>query len=184
MLTAKSKEFLGKLDNQVKNNYGFKSSKCPPSVDQLSSFESDLLMIIHNVGFQPVRNRFLLKLKEDVKTTKNTKKLLINADKSSNIYKMDKDTYKKYLRENVTKACKKSNRNKFKKINIEAKKIATKLKVDGRVQQFHEEEAFITVKYHKDTFPNFLTFRLINPSISEIGRISISILDKINNALV
>ena len=58
------------------------------------------------------------------------------------------------------------------------------LKIDDRVQQFHEAEAFITVKDHKDTFTNFLTFRLINPSKSEIGKISKSILDKINNAFV
>ena len=126
----KALDFLGKLDNQVKDTYGFKSSKCPPSVNELSSFESDLLMMIHNVEFQPVKNRFLSKLKEDVKTTKNPKELLIDADKSSNIYKMDKDTYKKYLKENVTKKYKKSNRNKVIKINIVAKKIAKKLKID------------------------------------------------------
>ena len=72
---------------------------------------------------------------------------------------MDKDTYKKYLRENVIKTYKKSNRKKLNKINIEAKKIATKLKIDNRVQQFHETEAFITVKDHMDTFSNFPTFR-------------------------
>ena len=44
-------EFFGKLENQVKDNYGFKSGKCPPSVNKLSSFESDLLMMIHNVEF-------------------------------------------------------------------------------------------------------------------------------------
>ena len=110
--------FLRK-DNQIKNTYGFKSSKCPPSVNELSHFESDLLMMIHNVEFEPVKNRFLSKLKEDVKTIKNTKELLINASKSSNIYKMDKDTYKKYLRENVTKTYKKSNRNKVNNILID-----------------------------------------------------------------
>ena len=47
----KALDFLGKLDNQVKDTYGFKSSKCPPSVNELSSFESDLLMMIHNVEF-------------------------------------------------------------------------------------------------------------------------------------
>ena len=51
----KALDFLGKLDNQVKDIYGFKSSKCPPSVNELSSFESDLLMMIHNVEFQPVK---------------------------------------------------------------------------------------------------------------------------------
>ena len=34
-----------------------------------------------------------------------------------------------------------------------ARKIATKLKIDDRVQKFHEAEAFITVKDHKDNFP-------------------------------
>ena len=128
-------------------------------------------MMIHNVEFQPVKNRFLSKLKQDVETMKNNKELLINADKSSNIYKMDKDTYNKYLTENINKTYKKSNRNKVNKINIEARKIATKVKIDDRVQQFHEAEAFIThckrpitVKDHKDNFPNFPAFRLIKHS--------------------
>ena len=38
----------------------------------------------------------------------------------------------------------------------------------------------MTLKDHKDIFPNF---RLINPSKSEVGKISKSILDKINNVL-
>ena len=69
-------------------------------------------------------------------------------------------------------------------MNTEAKKIARKLKIDYRVQQFHEAEAFITVKDHKDNFPKFSTFRLINPSKSEIGKISKPIPYKINNASV
>ena len=41
-----------------------------------------------------------------------------------------------------------------------------------------------SVKNHKDNFSNFSTFILINPPKSEIDKISKSILDKINNALV
>ena len=89
-------------------------------------------MMIHNVEFHPVKEIFLLKLKEDVKTMKNTKEWLINADKLSNIYKIENDTCNKSLMENITKTYKKSNRNK---IDIEAKKIATKFKTDDRVQQ-------------------------------------------------
>ena len=77
---------------------------------------------------------------------------------------MDKDTYKKHLRKNFTKTYLKINKNQVKKMNIEPKKIATKLKTDDRVQQFHEADTFISVKSHKDYFPNFPTFRLINPS--------------------
>ena len=88
----KAIEFLGRLDNKVRDNFGFKSGKCLPLVNELSNFESDLLIMIHNVEFQPVKNGFLSKLKEDVKNIKNTKEFLINTDISSNIYKMDKDT--------------------------------------------------------------------------------------------
>ena len=69
-----------------------------------------------------------------MKTIKNNKVLLIKANKSSNVYKMDKDTYNKYLTENVTKRYNKSNRNKVKKANIEGRKIATKLKIDDGIQ--------------------------------------------------
>ena len=88
----KAIEFLGRLDNKVRDNFGFKSGKCLPLVNELSNFESDLLIMIHNIEFQPVKNGFLSKLKEDVKNIKNTKEFLINTDMSSNIYKMDKDT--------------------------------------------------------------------------------------------
>ena len=47
-----------------------------------------------------------------------------------------------------------------------------------------ETEASITVKDHKEGFPHTLSFRLINPSKSDIGKISKSILDKINKAIV
>ena len=108
--------------------------------------------------------------------------MLINAVKSSNIYKMDKDTNNEDLTESITKTYKKSNRYTVNKINIEAKKIVTKLKIGDRFQQFHEAEALITVKNHIDNFPNFPT--LINHSKSETGKISKQILNKINNTLV
>ena len=79
------KAFLGKLDSSAKEIFGFKSRKCPPSVDELVGFESDLLMMIHNLELGPVRNKFLSKLKDDVKVINNTNELLVNADKSINI---------------------------------------------------------------------------------------------------
>ena len=48
----KAFQFLGKIESQARNNHEFKSSKCPPSTNELSNFESDLLMIIHDVKFK------------------------------------------------------------------------------------------------------------------------------------
>ena len=47
-----------------------------------------------------------------------------------------------------------------------------------------ENEAYITVKDHKDEFPNKIPCRLINPSKSSIGKISKIILDKSNENVI
>ena len=64
-------------------------------------------MMIHNVDFQLIKNRFLSKLKEDVKTIKKSKDFLINTDILSNIYTMKRDTYNECIPENNTKIYKK-----------------------------------------------------------------------------
>lgn len=47
-----------------------------------------------------------------------------------------------------------------------------KLKIDDRVHKIHEQQAFITVKDHKDNFPNNPQFWFLNPSKNNIGKIS------------
>ena len=180
----KALEFLGKLGSNEKETSAFKSHNCPPSVNELAEFESYLLTMVHNIEFRLVRNNFLSKLKDDVKVLNNTKEVLVNANKSTNTYKMNKNAYNKYLTENITKTYKKTNKNKVNRINSEAKRIAEKLKLDDRIQQLQETEAFISVKDHKEGFPNSPSFRLINPSKSEIGKISKHTLDKFNKSLL
>ena len=65
------------------------------------------------------------------------------------------------------------------KLNKSAKKIAKKLEIDDRVEKMQETEAFITIKDHKEGFPHSLSCRLINPSKTDIGKISKCILDSI-----
>ena len=108
----KALEFLGKLDKQVKDNYGFKSTKCPPSGNELSSFESDLLMVSHKNSSQQ-RKRFLSKLKEDVKIIKNTKELLITVTPISHlIFLKWIKTHTTNVLEKMSLKHKKSNRSK------------------------------------------------------------------------
>ena len=64
-------------------------------------------------------------------------------------------------------------------MNKQAKKIVEKLNIDDRIEKLQETEAYTTIKDHKKGFPNNPSFRLINPSKSDIGRIN-KILDKIN----
>ena len=80
----KALELLGKLGSNERETFGFKSHKCLPPVNELAEFESDLLTMVHNIESRLVRNNFMSKLKDDVKVFNNTKKVLVNADKSTN----------------------------------------------------------------------------------------------------
>ena len=93
----KAIQFLGKLDQNGTETYCFKMNKCPPAIEELSEFESDLVSMIENIQFRLVRNNFLAKLKNDIKEISNTDELLVNADKSTKVYKFSKDQYKKHV---------------------------------------------------------------------------------------
>ena len=69
-------------------------------------------------------------------------------------------------------------------MNKQTKKIAEKLNLDDRIEKLQETEAYITIKDHKKGFPNNTSFRLINPSKSDIARISKKIIDKINQRII
>ena len=47
-----------------------------------------------------------------------------------------------------------------------------------------EAEDFIMIKDHKDNFPHNLYFSLTNPSKTDIGKISKSLLDTINSNII
>ena len=72
--------------------------------------------------------------------------------------------------ENVTKVYNTTARSKINRINVEAKNLVTKLGIEDRVEQLSERNAYITVKDHKEEFREKISFRLINPSKSEIGK--------------
>ena len=103
------------------------------------------------------------------------------ADKTTNIYKLPPQDYKKLLHENITKSYKKSPTRLEKSINLEAKEIAAGVKLDDRIEYMAKAPAYITLKDHKDNFRSAHPCRLINKS--EIGKISKSILENINRNL-
>ena len=57
------------------------------------------------------------------------------------------------------------------------------MKTDERVEKIQETKTFITIKHHKEGFLHTLSFRLINPSKSDIGKISKSLLDMNENII-
>ncbi len=136
---------------------------------------------IRNVEFQPVSDSFLKKLNDDVKEIKRINDVLVFADKTTNIYPVQKETYRKLLHENITKSYKKTRSPMCDKINNDAANIAADLHLEQRMESYANKEAFITLKDHKDNFANHPKCRLINPAKSEMGRVSKIILECINS---
>ena len=111
---------------------------------------------------------------------RNTNTLLINADKTSNIYKVTTDHYNRLLTNSITKDYKQTNNATVEDINNEAGKIAAKLEIADRIEKYSESTAYVILKDHKDNFDNDPKCRLINPAKSNIGKISKQLLQEIN----
>ena len=100
------------------------------------------------------------------------------------MYRINKTRYEQLMHGNVTKTYKKFNNDKTKTRNIKAKKIAGKLKLNNRIQVLDDNEAYISIKDHKEGFPDKISCRLINPSKTDTGKISKQILDKVNTSIL
>ena len=151
------------------NTYGFKSTKAPPPSEHLNAFENDLYDLVRNIQFTARRNEFQKQLTRDVREIARSKDVLVSADKTTNLYSMSGDAYRKLLNENITKSYKTVNKTVKKGIDQEASNIASSLDIAERVEVYAEKEAFITLKDHKEDFRARPSCRLINPAKSEIG---------------
>ena len=67
---------------------------------------------------------------------------------------------------------------------MEAKSIATKLKLSDRIEKLPEAPSYVTLKDEKENFRSKPSCRLINPCKNEIGKISKIVLEKINKKLL
>ena len=72
---------------------------------------------------------------------------------------------------------------KIKAINMEARHISKKLELVKKMKCLAKNPAFLSLKDHKLNFQLFQHCRLISPSKSDIGKISKSLLDRINGNL-
>ena len=161
--------------------YGFKTHKCPPQSIAFNDYEHDVYEMVRNEKFRPVRNAFQDQLSQDLKAIRSSHKVLVAADKTTNIYKMEAEDYKKMLADNITSSYQKADSEIFDEINSEARILTSKLDLADRVQCYAKKPAFITLNDHELNFDNNPKYRLINPAKSEVGKISKVLLDKINN---
>ena len=75
--------------------------------------------MVRNIEFKNVKSSLQHQLQNDVNWIKQDTKLLIPADKTSDLYILTKHEYKKLLTENISKICKKTDKPSLKKTNTE-----------------------------------------------------------------
>ena len=175
--------FLNPSTDKNRSQFDLKSRKCPPPIDELKPFEDDLFHMVETIKFRKTTNSNKENLKRDVNKIQSSTKIFVPADKTRNYYELDKDHHDKLLRENITKNYRKANADSANQVNQELKKITTKHDISEKVEIMAHRQAFITLKDLKESFKNNPTCRLINPAKSNLGRVSKSIVDKINQKI-
>ena len=102
------------------DTFGFAFDRFPPQNEALRPFEMDLYKLARSITFKPMTNSFQKSLQKDIQSIKSSNKMFVAADKTTNIYKMDVDNYRKLLRDNITSTYKKADKSLTKKVNQEA----------------------------------------------------------------
>ena len=77
--------------------------------------------MISSVQCKRVKNYFRNRTNNDIRSIHSSKKVFVFADKTRNIYEMEKSHYEKLLTDNITKPYKQSNNNVYSSINLDAK---------------------------------------------------------------
>ena len=170
-------------NNESKEKFGFRTTDSPPVMDELIRFEEDVLNLMKNVKFKPASNQLNKKIRRDLNEIRSKQKILVKGDKSRRIFQVAKEDYVKDMTDEITKKYRKANPQLICEVNREAARLTSKLELDDRIDALPEGEAFFTFKDHKNNFPERRELRLLNPSKSNVGKISKKILDRVNTDL-
>ena len=147
----------------VKNKkvrFGFKSIKSAEPIAEMKDFEDKLFELTKNIKFEEVHNSFQNKLNKDIRDIQNDPRVYCPADKTTNFYKMKIETAEALVEKEIHKEYKKAKPDIVEKLNDEGKSIAMKLELEDRVFATSKQEAFQTLKDHKENFKNNPTSRL------------------------
>ena len=178
----KTFHFLNPNSSNQKETYGFNSMKASPKLIELKALESGLYDIVKNVKFRPFSDDFQNKIKEHQDKIQNEDRIFVAADKTENFYLLEPREYKNLQEKNIQKEYRKS-KDRLKNINLQDKNIAVKLNLHDRIHSISLRESFVTIKDHKQNFQNTGACRLLNPTKTEIGKISKQILEKVNSVV-
>ena len=157
----------------------FKGKRSAPEIDALKPFENDLYEMLLNIKFTNFKSRFQIKLSNDIKDLLSKKMIIINSDKTSNLYYAKPDFYNKLMKNNISSKYSIDTTDPINLINNEAALILSHSNTKNRkIPKYQKADAFLTIKDHKPNFPYSISCRTINPSKTHLGKWSKVILQK------
>ena len=171
---------------EKKEWHGFKTENSPPVIKELVRFEEELYKMARNIKFRKICNtEFQNMINQTIKIIKNSKEIIVPADKSPNLYKVPVSTYKKMRHSVVTKDYKACSQNEVSKVNLNTLHLIKTYEPDleSRVEVFTHSEAFMTLKDHKMNFVSKMAVRLLNPAKPQLGKITKVKLQRINSEI-
>ena len=168
-----------KPPKEQKETYGFPSPKHPGSVQDLKLLEQRLMAMIRDIEFRNFSDEFQEKLKHDVRQIREATEMIIEADKTSNHYKLTTDQFRNLLNKDIHKEYKKAAKEDLRRATEHQKKIVAKYDLEDRVMATQARPARVTLKDTKPHFQEDPKTRLINPTKPDLQVISRHILSKI-----
>ena len=139
-------------DPSPRQTYAFKTRKCPPQVEELKPFENDLFKRVENARFRRINDQFLNTFKNGINNIKTSNKVVIPADKTRNMYKMDKDVYTiNFWVKILQKSYKKADEQHLWEINSEWRQISTELNTADRMEITAEKQHILREKITRTT---------------------------------
>ena len=123
-----------KKQKQHIETFGFTTRRNAPPNNAIIGFEHDLTHLISNFQYSEHRTSFQKKISKDANNIRKSKHVFVMADKTSNVYQIDKTSYNKLMRDSVTSHYEKTTENTEHEINSKAKQITQSLQISDRVE--------------------------------------------------
>ena len=100
---------MNRSDDNPQETYCLKSLICPPKIKEMVAFEKELWHLVNKLKFRKIKSKFQRQLNKNIRVIKRSNKVLVLvlANKTLNMYKLDTDECKNVTTEAVTSAYKK-----------------------------------------------------------------------------
>ena len=171
----------GMVSNVERDTFKFRTNMKAPAAPELKAFEDDLFNLLEKVERRRVNDPLQEKMKEDLRNIRSEEdRIIVHSDKTAQLYSMNVKDYKASKEKEIMKKYRKVGVEVVDSIDKEAASLAHEYKLEDRIEGMALSESFLTIKDHKEDFPGKLSFRLIDPNKTNIGRISKAILDRAN----